>query len=76
MTKIQNPNVWGIEYWNLRFVCNLVFVVCDLLLFCWKRWKISKILSLPELHFNTPTDGFIDKRYIFQTGRLKGDVAK
>jgi hypothetical protein len=30
MTKIQNSKpVLVIEYWNLRFVCNLVLGVCD-----------------------------------------------
>ncbi len=23
MTKIQNSNIWVIEYWDLRFICNL-----------------------------------------------------
>jgi hypothetical protein len=32
MTKIQNPkrsNVSVIDYWNLRFICNLVLVIWD-----------------------------------------------
>jgi hypothetical protein len=30
MTKIQNPKpVLVIEYWNLRFICNLVLGVWD-----------------------------------------------
>jgi len=40
MTEIQNPKpshhlkkknskyVWVIEYWNLRFICNLVLGIC------------------------------------------------
>jgi hypothetical protein len=32
MTKIQSAcgsNVMVIEYWNLRFICNLVLVIWD-----------------------------------------------
>jgi hypothetical protein len=39
MTKIQNSKpshhlkkskyVWGIDYWNLRFICNLVLGIWD-----------------------------------------------
>jgi len=33
MTKIQNSKlVLVIEYWNLRFVCNLVLGVWDLII--------------------------------------------
>jgi hypothetical protein len=31
MTEIQNSKyVWVIEYWNLRFICNLVLGIWDL----------------------------------------------
>ncbi len=30
MTKIPKFNVWVIEYWELKFVCFLVLVFCDL----------------------------------------------
>jgi hypothetical protein len=31
MTKIQNSkSVWVIEYWNLRFICNLVLGIWNL----------------------------------------------
>jgi len=30
MTEIRNSKyVWGIEYWNLRFICNLVLEIWD-----------------------------------------------
>jgi hypothetical protein len=30
MTEIQNSKyVWVIEYWNLRFICNLVLGIWD-----------------------------------------------
>jgi hypothetical protein len=30
MTEIQNSkHVWVIEYWNLKFICNLVLGICD-----------------------------------------------
>ena len=31
MTEIQNSKyVWVIEYWNLKFICNLVLGICVL----------------------------------------------
>jgi hypothetical protein len=33
MTKIQNhKRVLDIEYWNLRFICNLVLGIWDLII--------------------------------------------
>jgi hypothetical protein len=29
MTKIQNSNALVIEYWNLRFICNLELGIWD-----------------------------------------------
>ena len=31
MTNVQNPKlvVSVIDYWYLRFICNLVLVICD-----------------------------------------------
>ena len=31
MTKVQKFNVWAIGYWKLKFVCNLVLVIWDLM---------------------------------------------
>jgi len=28
-TKKNSKNVWVIEYWNLRFICNLVLGIWD-----------------------------------------------
>jgi hypothetical protein len=39
MTKIQNPKrVLVIEYWNLRFICNLVLGIWDFNIRCLEHW--------------------------------------
>jgi len=45
MTKIQNPKLLGIllvlviGYWNLRFICNLVLDILNLINFFSSNWQ-------------------------------------
>jgi hypothetical protein len=45
ITKIQNPKlvVLVIGYWNLRFICNLVLVICDFALLRIQKVSFSRI---------------------------------
>jgi len=58
LPKFEISNVLVIEYWNLRFVCNLLFEI----------WDLPVLLLLLTAN-NLPTHRLFEKKKNNETGR-------